>query len=162
VAALLARNSGRPVKLTMTRADVFEGTGPTPASYIRCKLGVDENGRIVAGDAYLAYEAGAYPGSPINPGCMCIFSCYDIPHARVDGYDVCVNKPRTNAYRAPGSTNAAFAIETVVDEICEQLNIDPIEFRLKNAAKEGTRRVDGVVYPRIGMWEAAKAIGESE
>ena len=162
VAALLSKRTGRPVKLLMDRAACFEATGPTPGSYIRVKVGVDAEGRLAAAEAWMAYEAGAFPGSPIGPGCMCIFSCYDIPHARVDGYDVCVNKPRTNAYRAPGSTNAAFAIETVVDEICEQLKIDPIEFRLKNAAKEGTRRVDGVVYPRIGMWETVKAIGESE
>ena len=103
VAALLSKKSGRPVKLTMSRADVFEATGPTPASYIRVKLGVDREGRILAGDAYLAYEAGAFPGSPINPGCMCVFACYDIPNARVEGFDVCTTKPRTNAYRAPGS-----------------------------------------------------------
>ncbi|MFO1092241.1 MAG: molybdopterin cofactor-binding domain-containing protein [Planctomycetaceae bacterium] len=162
VAALLSKKSGRPVKVVMNRADVFEGTGPTPASYIRCKVGVDKDGRIVAGDAYLAYEAGAYPGSPINPGCMCIFSCYDFPNARVEGFDVCVNKPRTNAYRAPGSTNAAFAVETVIDEICAQLKISPIDFRLKNAAKEGVRRVDGVVYPKVGMVETVEAIRDSE
>lgn len=162
VAALLSKKSGRPVKLVMSRADVFEATGPTPASYIRCKIGVDQDGRIVAGDAYLAYEAGAYPGSPINPGCMCIFACYDFPNARVEGFDVVTNKPRTNAYRAPGSTNAAFAVETVVDEICTQLKISPLDFRLKNAAKKGTRRVDGVVYPRIGMVETVEAIRDSE
>lgn len=162
VAALLSRKAGQPVKLVMSRADVFEGTGPTPASYIRCKVGVDKDGRIVAGDAYLAYEAGAYPGSPINPGCMCIFACYDFPSARVEGYDVCTNKPRTNAYRAPGSTNAAFAVETVIDEICAQLKISPLDFRLKNAAKEGVRRVDGVVYPRVGMVETLEAIRDSE
>ena len=162
VAALLSKKSGRPVKVVMNRADVFEGTGPTPASYIRCKVGADKDGKIVAGDAYLAYEGGAYPGSPINPGCMCIFSCYEFPNARVEGFDVLTNKPRTNAYRAPGSTNAAFAVETVIDEICTQLKISPIDFRLKNAAKEGTRRVDGVVYPRIGMVETVEAIRDSE
>ena len=162
VAALLSKKSGRPVKLTMSRADVFEATGPTPASYIRVKLGVDGEGRILAGDAYLAYEAGAFPGSPINPGCMCVFACYDIPNARVEGFDVCTTKPRTNAYRAPGSTNAAFATETVIDEICRELKIDPVDFRLKNAAQEGTRRVDGVTYPRIGMRETVEAIQASD
>ena len=158
VAALLSKKSGRPVKLTMDRTATFEGTGPTAGSYIRVKMGADEHGMISAAEAYLAYEAGGYPGSPINAGCMCIFAMYNIPNGRIDGYDVCVNKPRTSAYRAPGSTNAAFATETIVDELCEKLNIDPIEFRLKNAAKEGTRRIDGVVNPRIGMWESAKAI----
>lgn len=162
IAALLSKKSGRPVKITMDRTDVFQATGPTPGSYIRVKLGADRNGKLLAGEAYLAYEGGAYPGAPINPGCMCIFSCYDIPDARVEGYDVCVNKPRTNAYRAPGSTNAAFAVEAVVDEICDELGIEPLEFRLNNAAKEGTRRVDGVVYPRIGLVECLEAIKNSE
>src|SRR5262249_37504980 len=157
VAALLSRKAGRPVKITMNRAEVFEGTGPTPGSYIRVKVGADQAGRLTAASAHLAYEAGAYPGSPVGPGCMCIFACYDIPNVHIDGYDVVVNKPATSAYRAPGATNAAFASETVVDEICEKLQIDPLEFRIRNGAKEGTRRADGPVYPRVGMIETAEA-----
>jgi CO/xanthine dehydrogenase Mo-binding subunit len=87
---------------------------------------------------------------------VCIFSCYDIPNLLINGYDVCVNKPATAAYRAPGATNAAMAMETVVDEICEKLKIDPLEFRIKNAAKEGTRRADGPAFPKIGMIETAE------
>jgi xanthine dehydrogenase molybdenum-binding subunit len=105
----------------------------------------------------MAYEAGAFPGSPIGAGMMCIFAPYDIPNAVIDGFDVVVNKPKTAAYRAPGATNAAFASETVIDEICEQLRIDPLQFRLKNAAKEGTRRADGPTYPRIGYVETVQA-----
>ena len=93
----------------------------------------------------------------IGPGCMCVFSCYDIPNARVDGYDVLVNKPKTQAYRAPGATHAAFACESVIDELAEKLRIDPLEFRLKNAAKEGTRRVDGPVYPRDRLHRNARS-----
>jgi xanthine dehydrogenase molybdenum-binding subunit len=161
VAALLSKKSGRPVKLIMDRAAVIQATGPTPGSYIRVKVGATKAGKIVAADGYLAYEAGAFPGSPIGPGCSCIFACYDIPNARVEGFDVCVNKPRTNAYRAPGSTNAAFAIESVIDEVCAQLKLDPMDFRIANAAREGTRRVDGPVYPRIGLVETFEAIKNS-
>jgi CO/xanthine dehydrogenase Mo-binding subunit len=157
VAAALSRKTGKPVKLTMSRTEVFEGTGPTPGSYIKVKMGADAGGRLTAAQAYLAYEAGAYPGSPVGPGAMCIFACYDIPNVLVDGYDVVVNKPATSAYRAPGATNAAFAAETVVDEICEKLKIDPLDFRIKNGAREGTRRADGPVYPRIGMIETVEA-----
>jgi CO/xanthine dehydrogenase Mo-binding subunit len=162
VAAVLSRKSGAPVQLVMDRADVLQATGPTPGSYIKVKMGADADGRITAAEAWLAYEAGGYPGSPIGAGCMCVFSCYDVPNGRVEGYDVCVNKPRTNAYRAPGATNAAFATETVVDELCEQLGMAPIDFRLLNASKEGTRRVDGVTYPRIGLVETLEAIKNSE
>lgn len=162
VAAILSKKTGRPVKILMSRTDVFEGTGPTPGSYIRVKMGADAEGKITAAEAYMAYEAGAYPGSPIGAGAMCVFACYDIPNGQVDGYDVCVNKPCTSAYRAPGATNAAMATETVIDEICEQLKISPLDFRLKNAAKEGTRRIDGPVYPRVGMIETVEAIKNSD
>ncbi|QDT26056.1 xanthine dehydrogenase family protein molybdopterin-binding subunit [Gimesia panareensis] len=161
-AAVLSRKSGMPVQLVMDRADVLQATGPTPGSYIKVKMGADADGRITAAEAWMAYEAGGYPGSPIGAGCMCVFSCYDVPNGRVEGYDVCVNKPRTNAYRAPGATNAAFATETVVDELCEQIGMAPIDFRLLNASKEGTRRVDGVTYPRIGLVETLEAIKNSE
>jgi xanthine dehydrogenase molybdenum-binding subunit len=162
VAALLSKKTGRPVKITMNRADVFQGSGPTPGSYMKVKLGADKTGKLVAGEAYIAFEAGAYPGSPVNPAAMCVFSCYDIPNAKVTGYDVCVNKPRSNAYRAPGSTQAAFAVETVLEEVAEKLGVCPLEIRLKNAVKEGTRRVDGPVYPRIGMVECLEAIKNSD
>lgn len=158
VAALLSKKSGRPVKIVMTRKEVFEGTGPTPGSYIRIKMGATNDGKITAAQAYLAYEAGAFPGSPVGAAAMCVFAAYDVPNAVIDGYDVVVNKPKTAAYRAPGATNAAFAAETVVDELAGKLQIDPIELRLMNAAKEGTRRADGVVNPRIGLVETLEAM----
>ncbi len=157
VAAALSKKTGKPVKITMNRADVFEATGPTPGSYIKVKMAADKDGKLVAARATLAYEAGAFPGSPLGPGASCIFACYDIPNLHIDGYDVVVNKPATSAYRAPGATNAAFASETVVDEICERLKIDPLDFRIRNGAREGTRRADGPIYPRIGMVETAEA-----
>ncbi|MFM7074232.1 MAG: xanthine dehydrogenase family protein molybdopterin-binding subunit [Planctomycetota bacterium] len=162
VAALLSRKCGRPVKMTMQRNEVFEGTGPTPGAFIRCKLGATRDGKLVAGEAWLAYDSGAFPGGVVGPGAMCIFSCYDLPHAKVDGFDVCDNKPKTQAYRAPGSTHAAFAVEQVVDEIARALAIDPIDFRLRNAAKEGVRRVDGPVYPRVGLVECLEAARNSD
>ena len=158
VAALLSKKTGRPVKIVMSRKDVFEGTGPTPGSYIKVKIGARKDGRITAAQAYLAYEAGAYPGAMVAPGAMCIFAAYDIENVVIDGFDVVVNKPSTAAYRAPGATNAAFAAETVVDEIAEKLGIDPIDFRLRNAAKEGTRRADGPRHRRIGCAEVLEAM----
>ncbi|MGD9723116.1 MAG: xanthine dehydrogenase family protein molybdopterin-binding subunit [Pirellulales bacterium] len=162
VAAVLSRKCGRPVKMVMNRDEVFEGTGPTPGSFVRVKLGATKDGQLTAGEAWLAYDAGAFPGGMIGPGCMCMFSCYEIPNARVDGYDVLNNKPKTQAYRAPGATQAAFACESVIDELADKLGIDPIELRLKNAAKEGTRRVDGPTYPRIGFVETLEAARASD
>ncbi len=162
VAALLSRETGRPVKIVMSRIEEFEGTGPTPASHIKVKMGATRDGRIVAAEADLMYEAGAFPGSPVAAGAMCIFSPYAIPNMTVDGYDVVVNKPKTAAYRAPGATNAAFASETIIDEIAEQLGMDPLEIRRLNGAKEGDRQVHGPAYPRIGYLETVHAALEHE
>ncbi len=158
VAALLSKKTGRPVKIVMSRKEVFEGTGPTPGSCIKVKMGAGKDGKITGAQAYLAYEAGAYPGSMVVPGAMCVFAAYDIANVLIDGYDVVVNKPSTAAYRAPGATNAAFATEAVVDELAEKLGVDPIDFRLKNAAREGTRRADGPKYRRIGCAEVLEAM----
>lgn len=158
VAALLSREAGGvPVKLTMSRTEVFEGTGPTSGTHIHVKLGATKEGRLVAAEARLIYEAGAFPGSPVSPGCRCIFASYDIPNAHIKGYDVVVNIPKSAAYRAPGSPAAAFAMETTVDELCRKLDMDPLEFRLLNGSKEGTRQTTGPVFPRIGYIETLRA-----
>jgi CO/xanthine dehydrogenase Mo-binding subunit len=162
IAAVLSRKAGRPVKVIMSRIEEFEATGPTPASHIKVKMGVKNDGQIVAAEASLMYEAGAFPGSPVGAGGMCIFSPYAIPNMQVDGYDVVVNKPKTAAYRAPGATNAAFASETIIDELAVQLGIDPLEMRRINGAKEGDRRVDGPAFPRIGYIETVHAALEHE
>ena len=158
VAALLSRKTGRHVKIVMSRADVFEASGPTCGSWSRVKIGAKNDGTITAAEVELAFEAGAYPGSPVPAGAMCALAPYDIENGTVDGYDVVVNKPKTAAYRAPGAPNAAFAVEQAVDELAQKLGMDPVELRLKNAAKEGTRRVDGPVFNRVGLVETLEAM----
>jgi len=162
VAAVLSKKTGRPVKLIMSRTDEFEATGPTPASHMKIKMGARNDGTIVAAEATLMFEAGAFPGSPVGAGCMCLYAPYAIPNMQVDGYDVVVNKPKTTAYRAPGAPNAAFASETVIDELAEKLGMDPLEIRRINGAKEGDRRVDGPTFPRIGYMETVHAALEHE
>jgi len=163
LAVMLSRKSGyRPVKLTMDRSEVLAGTGPTSGSYIKIKMGADASGKITAAETTLIYEAGAFPTSPVGAGMGVILAPYRLENAVIEGYDVVVNKPRTAAYRAPGGTNAAFASETVIDELAEKLGMDPIEFRLINAAKEGDRRVDGTVFKRIGYLETLQAAQESD
>ena len=158
VAALLSKKTGQAVKILMSRADVFEASGPTCGSWSRVKIGAKNDGTITAAEVELACEAGGYPGSPVGAGAMCALAPYDIENGTVDGYDVVVNKPKTAAYRAPGAPNAAFAVEQAVDELAQTINMDPIEFRLKNAAKEGTRRVDGPTFNRVGLVETLEAM----
>lgn len=161
LAAALSKKAGhRPVKMTMSRDEVLKATGPTSASVMRIKMGATKAGKITAAQAWLAYEAGAFPGSPVGAGMQVVFAPYDVEHVQIDGYDVVVNKPAAKAYRAPGGTNAAFASETVVDELAEKLGLDPIEFRRLNAAKEGTRRPDGPIYGRIGFVETLDAVAK--
>ena len=157
VAALLAGKAGRPVKVTMSRTEVFEASGPTSATNIKIKVGATNNGKLVAGEAHLIYESGAFPGSPVPGGCNCIMGPYDIPNTYLEGSDVLVNHPKSAAYRAPGAPAAAFAMETAIDELCEKLGMDPLEFRLLNSAKEGTRRATGPLMPKVGLVETVQA-----
>ncbi len=161
LAVMLSKKTGRPVKLVMSRGDVLRATGPTSGSTIKVKMGASKDGRITAAEVWMAYEAGAFPGSPVTAGAMCILAPYDLENFLIDGYDVIVNRPKTAAYRAPGATNAAFAAETVVDELAEKCGMDPIDFRLKNAAKEGTMQVIGVPFKRVGFVENCLALKNS-
>lgn len=161
-AAVLSHKTGHPVKMVMTRAEVFQASGPAPGSYIRVRLGATKDGRIVAAEAYLAYEAGAFPGSAVGAAAACIFAPYDLENVVIDAYDVVVNKPKSSAYRAPGAPNAAFAAESVVDELAEKLGLDPLELRLRNASREGTRRADGAVFRSIGCEETIRAAMATE
>ena len=158
VAAVLSKKSGRPVKLVMSRKDVFEGTGPTSASLMRTKIGATKDGRITAAQLWMAFEAGAYPGSPIGGGTLCATGPYNIANLLVDGYDVVCNKQKVQAYRAPGQPQGAFAVEPVIDELAEKLGIDPIEFRLMNVSKEGDRMPNGVPHPHFGIKEMEEAM----
>ena len=162
VAAVLSKKTGRPVKVSMGRAEVFEATGPTSGSYIRVKIGANKEGMITAADITMMYEAGGFPGSPINQACQCVMTPYNIANGRIEGYDVVVNKPKAAAYRAPGVPAAAFAAESVIDEICEKLGIDPLEFRTKNASKEGSRRIPGPVLQKVGYLETLAAAMDTE
>jgi CO/xanthine dehydrogenase Mo-binding subunit len=159
LAATLSKKSGQPVKIVMTRTEVFIGSGPTSGTKIKLKLGATRDGRITAVESHLTYEAGAFPGSPVATGCRTMWGPYDIANGYLTGTDVVVNKQKSSAYRAPGSPAAAYAAEQAVDEMCKRLDIDPIEFRLLNAAKEGTRQIAGPNYRRVGnieMLEAAR------
>jgi xanthine dehydrogenase molybdenum-binding subunit len=163
LAVLLSRQAGFvPVRLVMSRTEVLTSTGPTSGSDLRIRIGADTSGKLVAMQAELYYEAGAYPGSPVGAAAVVSFAPYVCEAMRVDGYDVVVNRPRASAYRAPGGTNVAFAVESVIDELAESLDLDPIEMRLINAVREGDRRPDNLPLARIGYVECLQALRQSE
>jgi CO/xanthine dehydrogenase Mo-binding subunit len=151
VALVLAGKTGRPVKMVMSRSEVLRATGPTASSSTDVRLGMTRDGRITAGFAELRYQGGAYPGSPVDMGSMSAFAPYDLENVQTVGWDVVTNRPKQAAYRAPGAPMAAFAVESAIDELAKGLGLDPLEVRLKNAAREGTRASYGVTYPAIGL-----------
>ena len=159
-AAILSRKSGHPVKMVMDRTEVLQATGPTSGSLVRMKMGVTNEGKITAAHCWMALEAGAFPGAPLAGAASAVFSPYLIENVRIDGYDVVSNKPRTQAYRAPGAPIVMYCAEALVDEIAEALNIDSVEFRLLNVARQGDRRADGVMNGRIGAEEVMQAVRE--
>ncbi|MGZ8266877.1 MAG: xanthine dehydrogenase family protein molybdopterin-binding subunit [Burkholderiales bacterium] len=158
VAVVLSRKSGHPVKIMMSREDVFKATGPTSGASMTIKVGVTREGKIVAADGLFKYQAGAFPGSPVMNGCMCGFAPYDIPNVHTVGYDVVCNRPKSVAYRAPGSPISAFAVESTMDEAARKIGMDPIQFRLKNTAKPGTPLVYGAKHAHHGFAETLQAL----
>ena len=157
LAYTLSKKAGLPVKMVMTREEVFRATGPTAGSSNTIKIGARQDGRIVGAQACFRFQAGAFPGSPVRGASNCAFAPYAIDNVKVVGYDVVANRPKCNAYRAPGSPIAAFGVESVIDELARELGIDPIEFRLRNAAREGTRAAYGPTFRRIGFEQTLHA-----
>jgi len=162
LAALLSKKTGKAVKMTMSREEVFEATGPTSGTWSRVKIGAKKDGSFTAMQAELAYEAGAYPGSPVGAGMNGIFAPYNCDNQLIDGYDVVVNLSKTAAYRAPGTPAAMFAGESAINEMAEKLGMDPMDIRLKNASAQGTKRANGQTFAAaIGNREVMQAVVDS-
>jgi CO/xanthine dehydrogenase Mo-binding subunit len=158
VAVALSKKTGHPVKIMMSREDVFKATGPTSGASMTIKVGVTRDGKIVAAKGLFKYQAGAFPGSPVMNGCMCGFAPYDIANVQTTGYDVVCNRPKSVAYRAPGSPISAFAVESTLDAVAKKIGMDPLQFRLKNIAKIGTPTVWGPKHGHAGFAETLQAL----
>ena len=157
VAVMLSKKSGRPVKMTMTRDEVFRASGPASATKCTIKIGAKKDGTITSMYAWLAYEAGAYKGSSMAPGAMCVFAPYNVPNFLIQGYDVLVNKPKVAAYRAPGAPQSMYACESLLDDLARQLKMDPLDLRLKNAVSEGSVASYGPKFNAIGFKQCLEA-----
>lgn len=156
LAVVLARKSGKAVKLVMTRDEVFRATGPTSGANLRVKLGVRKDGALCAVQAWMAFNAGAFPGSPMGAGLMGMLAPYKVENFRLEGYDVLTNRPKTTAYRAPGVPISAFAVESLIDEAAEKLGMDPIDLRLVNAVEEGDTSAYGPKFKAVGFKETLR------
>ncbi|MCA1283754.1 xanthine dehydrogenase family protein molybdopterin-binding subunit [Salipiger bermudensis] len=158
VAMMLSKKAGLPVKMTMSRDEVFRATGPASDSKIRVKIGAKRDGTITAGEIELYYNSGAFPGAPFINGCLCAFGQYNIANQHAVGHDVLSNRAMTAAYRAPGSTQSCFAVEGVLDVIAKKIGMDPIDLRLKNAITEGTRQLGDRTVTHNGFVEILEAL----
>ena len=157
VALALSRKAGRPVKLVMSREEVFRASGPTSATSIDVKIGARKDGKITAAMATLRYSNGPYAGMWAELGAMTSFACYDLENVKTVGFEVLVNRPKVAAYRAPSAPMAAFAVESAIDELAQQIGMDAVELRIKNAAREGTKSSYGPVYGPIGIGPTLEA-----
>ncbi|HET6184766.1 MAG TPA: xanthine dehydrogenase family protein molybdopterin-binding subunit [Acetobacteraceae bacterium] len=157
LALALSKKSGRPVKIVMTREEVFRASGPTSGAVVEVKIGARKDGTIVAAQQVLKYQAGAFPGSPVGPGCMCGFAMYDLPNVEVEGFDVVSNRPKVAAYRAPGAPISSWAVESALDELARKLEMDPIALREKNAVRDGSKTHYGPSFRDIGFLETIRA-----
>src|SRR5438067_1807292 len=162
LAYMLSKKSGRPVKMVMSREEVFRATGPTSGAVVEVKLGAKKDGHITAARTVLKYQAGAFPGSPVQQGCICSLAVYDLPNAETIGYDVLCNRAKVAAYRAPGAPIGSFAVESCVDELAHALKIDPLKIREINGAKEGTKATHGPTWVNIGYQKTLEAAKASE
>jgi CO/xanthine dehydrogenase Mo-binding subunit len=158
IAATLSKKTGRPVKIVMSRDEVFKATGPTSGASMWVKIGAKKDGTITAADGIFKFQAGAFPGSPVMNGCLCSFAPYNIPNARTVGYDVVSNRPKASAYRAPGSPISAFAVESTLDILAKKIGMDPLQLRLKNAARPGTTMIYGPKMSHGGYAETLEAL----
>jgi len=157
LALALSRKANRPVKLVMSREEVFRASGPTSATSIDVRIGARKDGTITAAEATLRYTNGPFYGMWAELGAMTAYACYDLQNVKTVGLEVLVNRPKVAAYRAPSAPMAAFAVESVIDELAQKIGMDPVDFRIRNAAKEGTKSSYGPVYGPIGIGPTLEA-----
>ncbi len=157
VAMLLSRKAGRPVRITMSRQEVFNGTGPAPGSLSDITIAATADGIFIGLKLEFWSQAGAFAGSGVHSGAMTALGAYNIADAHVRGWDVVSNMPATKAYRAPGAPQIAFALESAIDDLAVKLGVDAIELRLKNAVHPGDPGPMRIPHGAIGFVECLEA-----
>lgn len=158
VALALSRKANRPVKVVMTRDEVFRASGPTSSTSIDVKIGAKKDGTITAATATLRYQNGAFPGPWAELGAMTAYACYDLKNVKTVSFEVIVNRPKVAAYRAPSAPMAAFAVESTIDEVAKKIGMDAVDFRIRNAARQGTKSSYGPTYGPIGIGPTLEAV----
>ena len=151
---------GRPVRLALTRSEDFLTTTPSPATEVTLTLGATKDGKLTALKAEASLDNGVFPFTLGGIYSMLLGGYYHCENVRIDIAEVLTNKPQAGAYRAPGSPQATFALESSIDDLAEQLGLDPLAFRLLNAA--GNDDLTGTNEPwlDIGVRKCLEAASE--
>jgi CO/xanthine dehydrogenase Mo-binding subunit len=139
-ASLLSIKARRPVKVVCTREEVFEASRHGQPILVELKTGVKKDGTLVAQQVKVINNSGAYRGSGVVVIFLCwgfIMLCYRIPNLKYEGFSVYTNNPVRAPQRGHGAPNLRFAVESQMDAMAEELGIDPVEIRLKNARQKG-------------------------
>ena len=149
--AAIALKLQKPVKMVLTRTEDMMTTTPASASRLELKTGASSDGRVMAIQAKVYFDNGIYPfGFPGIIG-MLMGGYYKCDHYQLEIVQVATNKPQAGAYRAPGAPQVTFALESNIDEMALALNIDPLEFRIKNGVETGDLSGVGRAWPKIGL-----------
>ncbi len=147
-ACMLALRTGRPVKLSYGREESFHGHVHRHPARIWMRHGATRDGRLVAVEARLLFDGGAYASSsPAVLGNAATFAAgpYDVPHVRIDGTVVYTNNPPCGAMRGFGAPQVCFGHEAQMDKLARALGIDPVDLRLRNALEPGLSLPSGQV-----------------
>jgi len=158
LAAAAALLRQRPVRLVLTRRDDFLLGTPGPECEIWLKVGARRDGTLTALQARVVFDSGASPGAPASIAAILLGGYYKVPHLEIESLEVLTHKPPNGAYRAPGAPQAAFAIESTINILAQQLKIDPVELRLRNAAQTGDPMPNGRPWPKLGLRQVLEAL----
>ena len=162
LAILLSKKASRPVKMALTRSEVFRATGPVSGTSYKIKMGISKDGKITAAEAKLIFQTGIYTGSMYFNAPNAMFTRYDLEHIYIESFEVVSNRPKVNAFRAPCVPQIVFGVEGLIDELAKKIGMDPIDVRLKNAATEGYTTIYGETFGPIGFKETLEAAKASE
>ncbi len=164
--AIAMKAGGRPVKLVYSREEVFRDTMVRQGLVAKIKTGFKKDGRLVAQQAELYWDAGAYCEYGVNIVRAAGYSSagpYYIPYMKTDSYCIYTNNPAGGPFRGFGMGELHWALDQQMDRIAHHLSMDPVEVRLINAARDGTTTATGEVLKDIGLTkcinEAARQIG---
>ncbi|MFW6082151.1 MAG: xanthine dehydrogenase family protein molybdopterin-binding subunit [Desulfosalsimonas sp.] len=151
IAVLLARKTGRPVKVLLTREETFLCVGNRPASTMKIKAGVKKDGTLTALDFECTGASGAYPAGGSALIDWLIRDLYKCENVRTVAHDVYINAGPARPFRAPGHPQGSWALEQMMDSLAEKIGMDPVELRLKNIPSVSQGRKGSPQYTTTGL-----------